>query len=194
MFGGATALSGSFAAASGAPIAGAALELQASRFPFRRFTDVAHATTAADGSFSFPPIRPDRNTRYRAVDAAQPALTSRPLTVLVDVRAIQHVYRRPDGEAMVTLLSYHPRDLRWGGRRVFWFAAPAGSSSFQLVAVTRTHEVRAGVTYATATFFSPAPRFDYRVCFNPPLERAFGAAPHAPCPTQGFVLAPGHRG
>jgi hypothetical protein len=185
-------LTGAGATAPGAVIAGEPLELQASGYPFGRYRDVGHATTAADGSFSFHPVHPDRNARFKVVDLGMPGVSSAPVTVLVDAPAVQHVYRRLDGEAAVTVLSYHGRDLNWSGRPVYWFAAPFGSRSFTLVTVTRTRDVRPGVTYMTATFYAPARHFVYRVCFDPPLEQAFGPT-HPPCPTSSFVL-PHHHG
>ena len=198
-FGHSTVVSGTLTAAGATPgtplgttppgtaIAGQSLELQASRYPFAGYRDVGHATTASDGSFAFPAVRPDRNTRFKVVDLGMPDVVSAPLAVLVDAPAIQHIYRQRDGQAMVTVLSYHGRDLRWGGRPVYWFAAPFGSRAFTLMTVTRTRDVRPGVTYMTATFFAPAKHFVYRVCFDPPLERAFGP-PHPSCPTTSFVL------
>jgi hypothetical protein len=195
-FGASTVISGTLTAAGatppGAPIAGEPLELQASRYPFGRYRDVGHATTAADGSFSFPALHPDRNTRFKVLDVGIAGVFSAPVTVLVDAPAVQHVYRRRDGQAIVTVLSYHGHDLNWGGRPVYWFAAPFGGRSFTLMTVTRTRDLRPGVTYMTATFFAPAKHFVYRVCFDPPLEKAFGP-PHPSCPTTSFVL-PRHRG
>jgi hypothetical protein len=175
----------------GAPIAGEPLELQASRYPFGHYRDVGHAETAADGSFSFHRVHPDRNTRFKVVDLGMPGVFSAPLTMLVDAPAVQHVYRRRDGQAMVTVLSYHGRDLNWSGRPVYWFTAPYGSRSFTLVTVTRTRDLRPGVTYMTATFYAPARHFVFRVCFDPPLEQAFGPA-HPSCPTSSFVLPRRH--
>jgi hypothetical protein len=192
-FGRSTVISGTLTAATSpaTPIPAEPLELQASRYPFARYHDVGHVQTAADGSFSFHHLRPGRNTRYRVVDLGMPTVFSAPVTVLVDAPAVQHVYRRRDGAAIVTVRSYHGRDLNWSGRPVYWFAAPFGSRSFTLIAVTRTRDLRPGVTYMAATFYAPARHFVYRVCFDPPLEQAFGR-PHPPCPTSSFVLPRRH--
>jgi hypothetical protein len=185
-FGHATTVRGTLLQAT-APVAGEAVELQASAYPVRGFRDVGHTTTAADGTFSFPPVRPNRNTRYRVVDLGS-GVVGKTREVFVDAPAVQHVYRLRTGQAMVTVISNHARDVNWGQRPVHWFAARRGSRTFTLVATTRTRELRPGVTYMTATFYAPAPRFSYRVCFKPPLVQGVGPPPHKACPTRSFVL------
>ncbi len=165
--------------------AGAALELQVDPYPYRGFADAAHTTTAADGSFAFGPLRPDRNTRYRvrSFGGYSPALT-----VYVDVPATLHSYDRGPGRAMLTMISHHSAYFRWIGVPTYWYVAPRGSSRFRLAAVTRTRELRPGVTYATATVDPPATRFAFRVCFNGAGEAGAGPpAGHRVCPKGDFV-------
>ncbi|HEU0318080.1 MAG TPA: hypothetical protein VFR49_12165, partial [Solirubrobacteraceae bacterium] len=111
-------------------------------------------------------------------------------TVYVDVPATLHSYDRGPGRAMLTLISHHSAYFRWIGVPTYWYVAPRGSPRFQLAAVTRTRELRPGVTYATATVDPPATRFVFRVCFNGAGEA--GAGPpvrHHPCPKGDFVAA-----
>lgn len=183
-FGHGAVISGALAGAA----AGDVVELQSSPFPFNRFADAAHALVGTDGSFSFQMIRPDRNTRFRVVDAATPSVASAPVTVFVDAPATRRVYRLRDGEAKVTVLSYHAHGLNWGRLPVYWFAAPQGTRSFALVAITHSRELHPGVTYLTASFYAPARNFAYRVCFDPPLEAAYGPPPHRACPHSSFTL------
>ncbi|GAC1437787.1 MAG: hypothetical protein NVSMB51_12630 [Solirubrobacteraceae bacterium] len=179
-YGQAAAIGGSQAAP------GALLELQAAPYPALRFASVAHATAAADGSFAFPPQKPDRNTRYRVL--SPDGTTSPSLDLFVSAPSLQRVIAQRDGRVQVTLLSYHARSLDWGHVNVSWFAAKAGSHRFDLLATSRTRELRAGVTYATAYFFPPLGRFSYRACFNPPGEAAMGPpALHTRCPRGSFV-------
>jgi hypothetical protein len=178
--GGTSTLTGALVAPDGAPLAGVPVELQADPYPYRGFFDASHTTTAADGSFAFALLRPDRNTRYRVRTATG---LSRPLDVYVDAPAVLHVYNRGPGRAMLTMLSYHSAYFHWGGVKAYWYVARLGSRSFQLTAITRTRELRPGVTYATATVNPPARRFAYRVCFDAPRQAGSGPpAAHAPCP------------
>ncbi len=173
--------------AGGTAAAGAPLELQVDPFPYRGFSDAAHTITAGDGSFAFGPLRPDRNTRYRvrSTSGYSPART-----VYVDVPATLRSYDRGPGRAMLTMISHHSAYFRWIGVPTYWYVAPRGSPRFRLAAVTRTRELRPGVTYATATVDPPATRFAFRVCFNGAGEAGAGPpAVHHPCPKGDFVAA-----
>jgi hypothetical protein len=164
--------------------AGALVELEADPFPYRGFFDLAHTVTAIDGTFAFGPLRPDRNTRYRIRSVAGHSPVQ---SVYVDAPATLHSYDRGPGRTMLTLLSTHSPYFRWIGVPVYWYVARLGSASFQLAAITRTRELRPGVTYATATVNPPARRFVYRVCLNPASEAGAGPpAVHAACPRGGF--------
>jgi hypothetical protein len=178
--GGTIVLTGALLSPAGAPLGGAPVELQADPYPYRGFFDASHTTTAVDGSFAFPGLRPDRNTRYRVRAATG---LSRPVDVYVDAPAVLHSYDRGPGRAMLTMLSYHSAYFRRGGVKAYWYVARLGSRSFRLAAVTRTRELHPGVTYATATIDPPASRFTYRVCFDPPGQAGAGPpAAHARCP------------
>ncbi len=183
-----TTLTGTLLTDAGAPAGGGAIELQVDPFPYRGFFDASHATAASDGTFAFGPLRPDRNTRYRVRTAAG---ASRPLVVYVDAPATLRSYDRGPGRTVLTMLSRHSAYFRWVGVPAFWYAAPAGSRTFHLAAITRTRELRPGVTFATATIDPPARRFVYRVCFNGAGEAGVGPpAGHAPCPRGDFRVAP----
>jgi hypothetical protein len=182
-----TELTGTLRPGGPAAAAGAPLELQVDSFPYRGFADAAHTTTAADGSFAFGPLRPDRNTRYRVRSTGG---YSPVLTVYVDVPATLRGYDRGPGRAMLTMISHHSAYFRWIGVPTYWYVAPRGSPRFRLAAVTRTRELRPGVTYATATVDPPAIRFVFRVCFNGAGEAGAGPpAVHRPCPRGDFVAA-----
>lgn len=179
-------VSGTLVSGAG-PVAGAAVRLEASPFPYRGFVTLAHASSGPDGSFAFGGLRPDRNTRYRVVEAGPPASISPRLDLLVDVRAQLRARSHGPGEVHLSLLSYHARGLRWGRRPVWWFAAARGSRHFHLVAVTRTRDLPGGLTVAKATLNPPARHFVYRVCFNAPGERAMGPpSAHRRCPHRDF--------
>jgi hypothetical protein len=172
---------------AGHSIAGATLTLQSDAYPFRGFATVAHAATGPDGRFSFSRIRPDRNTRLRVLAEGATVTVSRELPVLVDPAVAINARRLGPGE---TRLSVRLRHTLQGGSRsltAWWYTAPRGSNPFRLSAVTSTRELSPGVTYASAIVDPPAKRFAYRVCLNPPWERAMGQpSTHGPCPQHDF--------
>ncbi len=189
--GGTTGLTGVLLDPRGARLAGAGVELQVDPFPYRGFFDAAHTTTAADGSYGFPGLHPDRNTRYRV---RSPVGLSRVSVVYVDAPGILHAYDRGPGRTMLTMLSYHSAFFRWVGVPTYWYVAPLGRRDFRLAAVTRTRELKPGVTYATATVDPPARRFTFRVCFNAAGEAGSGPpAGHPRCPHGDFRARPATR-
>ncbi|MGI8802339.1 MAG: hypothetical protein ACR2KV_09235 [Solirubrobacteraceae bacterium] len=186
-----TVLTGTLRADSGAAVGGAPLELQADPYPYRRYFDAAHTSTAPDGSFGFGTVRPDRNTRYRVRSAAG---FSRPLFVYVDVPATLRSFDHGPGRAMLTMVSRHSAFFHWIGVPTYWYVARRGSRSFHLAAVSRTRELRPGLTYATATVDPPTVHFDFRVCFNPTGEAGAGSpAFHSPCPHRDFLARAASR-
>ena len=181
-----TTITGTLRSAAGAPVGGAPLELQVDPYPYRGFFDAAHTSTAADGSFGFAGLKPDRDTRYRVRWAGGESL---PIRVWVDAPAALRSFDHGPGRTMLTMVSFHSGYFRWINVPTYWYVAPLGSRTFRLVAVTRTRELRPGITYATATVDPPARRFVFRVCFNGFGEAGAGPpSAHAPCPHGDFTL------
>ncbi len=175
---------------NGQAVAGAPVELQADAFPFGRFVTVARLTTMLDGGFAFSGVKPDRNTRLRVVEQRSPGARSPVLPVIVDPSAAVDAVSLGRGRARLSLRVGHTSQGGSASVTAWWFAAARGDRVFRLVAVTRTRELSAGITYASATIDPPAKRFAYRVCFNPTWERAMGApASHRPCPEHDYVVA-----
>jgi hypothetical protein len=95
----------------------------------------------------------------------------------------------PLGRVRITIASTHPADLRWGGRRAYWFLSERSSRRFRLVRRTRTSQTRAGVTRLSTVIAVDRPgRFRYAACFSAPDRYAMDApAAHARrCPHAGF--------
>ncbi len=193
---------------AGNAVPAAVVALQADSYPFRGYATIARQRTAEDGSFSFTGLRPDRNMRVRVVlegaSAAAPAqgptLASQQLSVIVDPDVAVNARRLGPG---ATRLSIRVRHTPLGDPAAVltrWFVAAAGTHDFTLAATTSSRELSAGVTYASATIDPPSKRFSYRVCMNPPWERAMGpAASHQPCPDnerteRGGTPPPGFQG
>jgi Beta-lactamase enzyme family len=151
--------------AAGTP-AGSAVQLYASPYPFA--TSVVQATTStnADGSFSFL-VRPDRNTRYRAVLETTGATAS--LEVDVTGFTVTKVRALSLGRAEVTLVVFHPRDLLWGGARVRWRFRNGPTI---VTSSTRTFRLNPYVTVLRAIVTLPAGRFSWLACFRAPGDQA----------------------
>jgi len=190
--GAATVVSGRLGVA-GQGSAGTPLQLQSEAYPFHGFLTVARAVTAADGSFSFAPLRPDRNTRVRVLVEGQPAASSPELAVTVDPKVTLAARSLGLGR---TRLSVRMRHAPLGGLvsvSAAWYLQARGSRVFRLAAVTPTRELSPGLLVASTIVDPPSKRFSYRVCVNPPWEHAMGApATHGACPSGDFVLPASH--
>jgi hypothetical protein len=183
---------------AGQGIAGASLQMQAQPYPYRPLSTVTSSTEAGPGgSFSFAPLRPDRNTRIRVLAAApgQAGGAVVTLQLYVDPRASLTARSLGPGRTLLSLRIRHAILPGASDGSVRWFVAAKGSRAFHLVAATPAAELRPGLLNATAVVDPPARRFAFRACVNPSWARAMGPpAADRPCPTSGFVLPAGHAG
>ena len=171
------------------PRAGVALSLQVDPYPYAGFSTLAHATSSADGSFTFAGIRPDRNTRLRVTSEGTPSLTSAVLEAIVDPRVRGGARSLGPGRVRLTIRVRHAVTGEKRAADVRWFLAARGSGIFRLAATTSSRELAPGVTYASVIVDPPARRFVWRVCMNLPWEPAMGpAAAHRRCPEATFVV------
>jgi hypothetical protein len=186
--GGALSVTGRLTSA-GQGVAGVPLVLQGNPYPFRGFAPLARATSAEDGGFSFTDMRPDRNTRLRVIGEGSPGVTGPVLEATVDPKVLASARSLGPGRVRLILRVRHA--ITGDGRAVSvrWFLAARASHVFRLAAVTATRELSPGVTYASVVVDPPVKRFVYRVCLNPPWERAMGlGATHRRCPEASFVI------
>ena len=95
----------------------------------------------SDGSFSFA-IRPDRNTRYRALAADALSAPSAPVVVAVRERLRFRIARLPLGRVRVSIVARHPRDLRWGRRGGRWYVGRREVARGRSRAIARTARKR----------------------------------------------------
>ena len=199
VFGTSVVVSGTLAE-GGAGVLGATLALQADAYPFLGWATVAHTTTGSGGSFVFSGLSADENVRLRVVReepvlgvaGVQPS-SSAVMSVYVDPHAILKTRSLGPGRVQLTLRLAHTTaggGDRRGSIMASWFAAARGTRVFRLVASTPTREIAPGLTFASAVINPPARRFVYRVCLNPPWERAMGTATgHGRCPTASYTVA-----
>jgi hypothetical protein len=174
----------------GAGDLGAPLELQAEAYPLHRFHTIARTASAEGGGFEFARVRLSRDTRVRVVDPDAGGARSHTLAVTVDARVQTHARRLGAGRTQLSVRLWH---TRWNGSArvdARWFIAPRDGRTFRLVAVTATKELAPGLTYAELVVEPPARRFSYRVCLNPPWERAMGRpAAHGRCPARTYTVS-----
>jgi hypothetical protein len=160
------------------------VRLYKSAYPYPVAALVRTTTTAADGSFSFGVV-PDRNVRYRAVVVATGA--SAQVAIRVAGKAIVKVKALPFGVAGVTILVFHPRDLRWGGATVRWSFAGGGSRRYVGAPSTAAHRLGPNIAVLKTQIALPAGRFRFRACFQPRNAHALYDAVSVPgCSGLGY--------
>jgi hypothetical protein len=172
--------------ATGAP-PGSQVRLFVSPYPYGPAKLLHRTTTAANGSFRFH-AWPDRNTRYRVVVPATGATEVVAVTVIG--KTIAKVRAVPLGQARVTLVVFHPRDLRWTGTRVSWWFATGFHGPYQPEPATRTVRLSRYVLVFSATVTLPAGHYRWRACFHAPQDHAL-ANPHgwSGCTGRGYLGA-----
>lgn len=147
--------------------AGTPVRLLARPYTARAARLLATVSTDAAGGFRYTTTA-DRTTRYTAQPAdAGGARASAVVGVLgrtdMDTRPL------PLGRTRITVLVFHPRDLRWNGVRAWW-RLDSGAQSWH--AVTTSKRLSRYVTMLQLTATLPAGRFRWRVCFYPPHDQA----------------------
>jgi hypothetical protein len=141
--------------------AGSVVRLYKSPYPYPVAKLIRTTVTSASGSYSFT-VFPDRDARYRVV------LVGTAATALVAVQVsgvtVTSVQPLPLGQARVTIVVLHPRDLRWGGATVRWWLSTGGS--FSRGPTTSTLKLSRYVMVLSTTVALPAGHFRWRACFH----------------------------
>jgi hypothetical protein len=155
-----------------------------SAYPYPVATRIRIGTASANGSFSFQ-VFPDRNARYRVTLPGTSA--SALVQVGVSGRVDTSVNALPLGQAGVTLLVYHPRDLLWGAAPVHWSFGECFNGPFTSTPATRTKRLSPYVVELRTTITLPAGHFRFRACFNAPRDHALLNARRPPgCSGRGY--------
>ncbi|MBV9837724.1 MAG: hypothetical protein JO156_06375, partial [Solirubrobacterales bacterium] len=149
---------------TGAP-AGSGVQLFASPYPYQLLRLARATTTAADGTFSFT-VYPDRDTRYQALLVGTSASTT--IQLAVTGLTVTKVLALPLGQAEVTIVVFHPRDLRWADARVSWSFATGRRGPFMPAPQTRTMQLSPYVVVLRKRIDLPAGPFRFRACFRAP--------------------------
>ena len=189
-FGGATHLSGELSAFPGGN-GGVALALEADPYPFGSFRHLASIATKPDGSYSFA-VAPQRNTRYRVVVAARPAVRSSIVRVTVEPAFRTRLRYLRLGRARIAIVALHPPGMRWGGRRTLWYLGQPGRSRLRRVTATTSRALAPNRTLMRATIrVRRAGRFAFAACFNARSRRALGGpGEHRRCRGRRFAGGP----
>jgi hypothetical protein len=170
-------------ALSGQAPPGSQVSLYESPYPYPPARRIADTTAAADGSYSLATVV-DRNTRFYAT--APGAATSAVVQVTVLGKTVIRVKALKLGRAEVTIVLFHPADLRWGGARVHWWFA-SGGGAFAPAQSTRAYTLSPSVAVLRTIVALPAGHFRWRACFTAPGVHAL-ADPTTPrgCTGRGY--------
>jgi hypothetical protein len=139
-------------------------------YPYHHETLVGTPTTGGDGSFSLS-VGPDRSTNYRVVLSG--TTTQAEVKVGVIIRSITKQHRLPLGRAEVTIVVFHPADLRWGGVRVRWSFAHGPHGRFRSIPATKTRRLSPYVILLRAIVPLPAGLYRWRVCFHTTEDQGY---------------------
>jgi hypothetical protein len=164
--------------------AGGVVRLYRNAYPYSAAVLVKTTVAREDGSFSFTDF-PDRDTRYRVTLAGEPARAQ--VQVEVTGVAVTKVKALSLGRARVTIVVFHPKDLRWGRAVTSWWFANGRHGRFTRAPATRTVELSPHVTVLSTTATLPAGHFRWRACFHAPGDHALENPRRPPaCSGRGY--------
>jgi hypothetical protein len=170
--------------AAGAPLAGRRIALEKRDYPYTgAFRPIAHATTDADGRFSFDGITLSRNADLRVV--AFDGTTSG-IARAFTYPAFTLKYRPAGNDRIQVTQTYTtPRGVRLAAPTLFYLGSGKAVRSSRRVSA-RTRRIAAGRFRATATIRLPKGwkgRFKYASCFGYSNNSGMGD------PTRGCAAA-----
>ena len=166
--------------------AGSVVKLYGSAYPYSASALVQTAELGDDGSFSFA-VFPDRDTHYWAT-VASGAAASPVVRVGVTGAVLRRVKALSLGRARVTIVVFHPKDLRWGDARTSWRFASGDHGRFTRAPATRTHRLSRHVTVLSTTVTLPAGHFRWGACFDAPGDHALEDPGRPPgCSGRGYA-------
>ena len=191
VFGAATRVRGSVKV-NGALAPRTPVEIQAAAFPYTSYAPLKTIATDSKGRFAFR-VKPDRNTRYRAVAAG---VMSKQRTVFVDVRT--RFVRRAlgGGRYRETVFVRGPRDLPYAGRRIWLYKLSHHGKRARRAASARLRAAgRAGRVRGSAVLRLRSRRAHTLACLPEPTPDAWGRAYpiDKACGARVLVSRPGKR-
>jgi hypothetical protein len=179
-FGETTTLAGTVST-DGAPQAGHTIELEGRRYPFEHdFAPLDHATSAADGTFTFD-RELDRNWQFRVTDTTA-AVTSERVRVYV-FPATKLTFRARSSRVIRLTQRYHVRKGVRLKQPTIFYVGKRGRKTAPRVAAGKLERVRAGRYTSSAIVRLPKSwhgLFRYASCFRYTGGSGMGD-PHAGC-------------
>lgn len=168
------------------PMGGQQVVLQGRPFPFDDpFMQLATATTAADGTFSFK-TELVRNTKLRAFAPALGARSEQVTAHLFPATQLSFRQVRP-GVVRITQDYRVPNAVRLTGKTLF-YVAPRSAKRSRINRSARTRRVKAGRYRARVTVAIPdsyGGRFRYAACYRYSPGSGLGD-PQVSCPRSGY--------
>ena len=168
------------------PLGGQQVVLQGRPFPFDDpFMQLATATTAADGTFSFK-TQLSSNTKLRVF---APALMARSHQVTAHLFPATHLSFRQVRAGVVRITQDYqvPRSAKLGGKTLFYIA-PRDAKTSRINRMASTRRVKAGRFQARVTVRIPTAyggRFRYAACYRYSPGSGLGD-PKISCPRSGY--------
>jgi len=160
------------------------VQLYKSPYPYTTSTPLKTVTTSSSGSYSLTDT-PDRSTRYKAVLVGTTA--SAQTSVGVIVHSVAKVKAQTLGRARVTIVVFHPADLKWNGAHARWWFGHGRHGAFKHAPATHTEKLSQYATVLWTSIALPAGHYRWRVCFEVPGSGGFvnPRRPHG-CAGLGF--------
>jgi hypothetical protein len=116
---------------------GPEVEIQADRWPFDGYQRLTAVKTQSGGSFSLA-VKPDRNTRYRAVyNGTFPAAQSPELTVFSDFSLGFRIFARSRRKVLIRMTAAGPPEAKLRGAKMFVYHFRARARVANRIGVVR---------------------------------------------------------
>lgn len=138
-------------------------------YPYHHRKLVKTTPTGATGTFSFV-VHTSENISYTVTLAGTMAHAQ----VQVGVLGKVFIKLKPLtlGRAGVTIVLFHPKDMKWGRFRVHWWFGHGRKGRFTSHQTNRAHRLSPYVTVLSTKITLPAGHYHWRVCFQAPRDQA----------------------
>jgi hypothetical protein len=148
---------------------GTKVHLYEAEYPYHHSKLLRTTAASATGTYSFV-VHPEENVSYTVKLAGTTA------TAHVRIGVVGKLFIKLKaltlGRAGVTIVIFHPKDLRWGRFRVHWWFGHGRKGHFSSHQINRAHRLSEYVTVLSTKIALPAGHYHWRVCFQAPRDQA----------------------